>query len=145
MLDFFDLSVFCFRAPYHFKQEADLLKVEVGLKGRKLRKIESMIRRAKKRKRGKACHFSSDDDDEEEEDEEIMDAAEAKDQDVFLDDDVHVTGSFFVEAPDQSGNNYLVNNRNVEEDDPPYKPYGDDGDTDNGTETQLLDHYVSSG
>lgn len=45
ILGFFDLSVFCFRAPYNFKHEANLLRVKVGMKGKKLRKIESTIRR----------------------------------------------------------------------------------------------------
>lgn len=64
--------MFCFCAPYNFKQEANLLRVEVGTKGRKLRKIETMIRRTK-RKRGKSSDSFSDEDDEDE-----LDAEEAE-------------------------------------------------------------------
>lgn len=123
VLEFFDLSVFCFRAPYHFKHESKLLKVEVGLKGRKLRKIESMIRRTRKRKRGKPCHSSFDEEEEEgDEEEEEMDEV-IKERDIFLDD-------VLVEEPDHSGNNYLMS-RNDDED-PPFRPCGDGGDGNNG-------------
>lgn len=138
VLEFFDLSVFCFRAPYHFKHESKLLKVEVGLKGRKLRKIESMIRRTRKRKRGKPCHSSFDEEEEEEGDEEEEEMDEViKERDIFLDD-------VLVEEPAHSGNNYLMS-RNDDED-PPFRPCGDGGDGDNGTSTPetivLDDDYV---
>lgn len=46
-----DLSVFCFQVPYTFKQEAGLLRVEIGTGGRRNKKIERHIRKMRKRKR----------------------------------------------------------------------------------------------
>lgn len=150
VLEFLDLSVFCFRAPYHFRNQANLLRVEVGLKGRKIRKIQSMIRqnrgRNRKRKRGrKACHDSSSEEEDEEEDEEeeeeiIAEGEIGEEMDevvkeaVFLDDDIVHDPGFLVEEPDHSANNYLVSRK--EDIDPPYDSVGDDGDdTENGTST----------
>lgn len=126
ILEFFDLSVFCFRAPFHFKYEANLLKVEVGIKGKKLRKVESRIRRESKRKRGKDRdqYSSEDEEDEEEEGDEVeakdMVPARAKETTVEIPaDDAHATG-FLVEEPDQSAMIY----RN-DGDEPPYRQYAD--------------------
>jgi hypothetical protein len=47
VLEFTDLSLFCFRAPHIFRQEANLLKVEVSASGRKTKNIERGIRRSK--------------------------------------------------------------------------------------------------
>ena len=141
VLEFFDLSVFCFRAPYNFKHEANLLRVEVGIKGRKIRKIENMIRRTSKRKRGKTSNLSSEEDTEEEDEEEAeamvdgdgeeMDEVLVKEDLVFL-DEAHVGLEVDLE-PDHSANNYLVG-RSIE-DDPPYRPHEsvDDDSVDDDT------------
>ncbi|CAK9208796.1 unnamed protein product [Sphagnum jensenii] len=50
-LEFTDISLFCFRAPYVFKQQANMLRLEVGAKGRKVRNIESGIRRSKRKRK----------------------------------------------------------------------------------------------
>lgn len=129
------MSVFCFRAPYNFKHEANLLRVEVGMKGRKIRKIESTIRRISKRKRGKAASdFSSEDDaeeddegDEDEEEAEVMVDGDGEEMDevlvkedlVFLDEaDVGLEVEL---EPGHSATNYLVG-RDIEND-PPYRPH----------------------
>ncbi|KAH9537934.1 hypothetical protein CY35_16G078200 [Sphagnum magellanicum] len=50
-LEFTDISLFCFQAPYVFKQQANMLRLEVGAKGRKVRNIESGIRRSKRKRK----------------------------------------------------------------------------------------------
>lgn len=125
------------------------MRVEVGLKGRRTKKIESMIRQTRKRKRCKAYLSSSDEDQGEEVDVveceaegmaegvgEEMDEVVVKEQVLLEQDDVQDPG-FLVEEPGNSASNYLVS-RNESEDHEvlPYRPnYSVGDDTENGTST----------
>jgi hypothetical protein len=64
-LEFTDITPFCFRVPFHVKNEANMLKVEVsGAKSRKSMGADRETTAGYKRRRGKKGKYSSDDDDD---------------------------------------------------------------------------------
>ncbi|KAG0595435.1 hypothetical protein M758_UG166500 [Ceratodon purpureus] len=78
VLELKDLSVFCFQVPYLFKQQANLLKIELGTGGRKNKKVQAKVRKTmKERKRRREDKGSSSNENEEvEEDKESKEFGE---------------------------------------------------------------------
>ena len=72
VLEFKDLSIFCFQVPYLIKQQANLLKIELGTGGRKNKRVQARVRRdmRERKRRRDGRESSSDEEEEEEEDKE---------------------------------------------------------------------------
>ncbi|KAG0617799.1 hypothetical protein M758_4G015600 [Ceratodon purpureus] len=86
VMEFTDIASFCFRVPFHVKNEANLLKVEVsGAKSRKSMGADREATPGYTRKRGKKGKHSSDDDD----DDDLID--DEPDEDVPEENDEGVT------------------------------------------------------
>lgn len=82
-MEFTDIAPFCFRVPFHVKNEANLLKVEVsGAKSRKSMGADREATPGYTRKRGKKGKHSSDDDDDLIDDEPDEDVPEENDDGV---------------------------------------------------------------